>query len=167
MERWFRCNCPTSHKPLSETGWKDMRIPTCPLHQPWRLQTGTTKHPHSTLELDWRVATQVVHCLCLWRTCLNPDTPVQIGPYNHCHLGLQEDYPQHLTFFAPSSFSKVIERYSISFATVLIVTHAMTRSYIRRERVQSDSLWPPALRRGGTTSPPWNRGTVRHQLCLK
>ena len=41
---------PTSYKPLSETGWKDIWITTWPLHQPWCRQTGTTKPSHLDLK---------------------------------------------------------------------------------------------------------------------
>ena len=73
MEHRFRCNRPTSYKPLSEISRKDIWIPTWSLHQPWCRQTGATKLSHLALELDWGVNWYVVYaCVTLpwsWHSC--------------------------------------------------------------------------------------------------
>ena len=113
---------PPGYQPLSETGWKDIWIPSWPLHQPWRRQTRTTEPSHSALDLDWRVG--------IASGALSMSMSHFPKPWHSCTdwlLLLVQSLPLWLTggscttMFAPSSFYKIIERYSISFATFLIV----------------------------------------------
>ena len=91
------------------------------LNQLCRRRIGTT----FALYTETGSESPVVHCLCPCSISLDYDTHAQSGSlywYNRCHSGVQEGDESlrgTCNLFRSNSSSKVIERYSILFATVL------------------------------------------------
>ena len=78
MEHRIRCNCPTSYEPLSRD-WLEGQLDTYMTVTPTMTSASWND---KTFAFSTRIGLkgQVVRWLCLYRTSLNLDSPVQIGP---------------------------------------------------------------------------------------